>query len=453
MRFLRNFKNFIPLFILYLVIVTLFSRHEVSGDESRHLRYATNITHGYYANPGDLEVANGPGYPLFLVPMVALGLPYWLMRSVNIFLLFGAVWYMYKALRLYIPEKQAILCAYLFGLYPTIFKWLPKLYSEALGLFLLAGFIYYALVYVKAQKQNSRHLLYAGLFLGFLTLTKYVFIHLLLATLAFLVVAYLFTRKKEFRLYAAVFALGCLVYAPFVIHTLVTTDKFMLTGDNGAEILYWRTTPFPEENGDWISFDVVQGKDEIDNLEGWAVEKLQANHLAFIQEIKDLPLEERSRRMMQKALENIKANPMNFIRNTAGSFLRLFFNFPHSYTTQKFQSFFYILPGSFLFVFTMLGVLIALFNYKMSPLELLPFFLLGLMYIGELTLLNGTARNLLVISPLLFLFNAYVWNCQVQIKLRNPNEVAVASSPLSITTIESPPSIKMSSKANLVKES
>jgi len=80
------------------------------------------------------------------------------------------------------------------------------------------------------------------------------------------------------------------------------------------------------------------------------------------------------------------------------------------------------LPGSFLFVFTVLGVLIALYNYKTMPLELWPIFLLGLLYIGELTLLNGSARNLLVISPILFLFNAYVWNCQVQIKLGGPPE-------------------------------
>jgi len=332
----RNLKYFLPLLVLYLLIAILFTHHEITGDEIRHLRYATNITHGYYANPGDLEIANGPGYPLLLAPMVALGLPYWLMRSLNSFLLFGAVWYLFKALTLYLPTRPAVLGAYLFGLYPTIFKWLPQLYSEALGLLLLSGALYHAIVYVRTKKRHSRQLIYAGLLLGFLTLTKYVFIHLLLATLVVLGIGYLFTRRKEFSRYSAIFLLACLVYAPFVIYNKIATDKFMLTGDNGAEILYWRSTPYPDENGDWISFDVVQGKDQVDNLDGWAIDQLQARHLAFIQEIQDLPLSERNERMMQKAIEHLKSNPANFARNTVSSFLRLFFNFPHTYTTQKF---------------------------------------------------------------------------------------------------------------------
>lgn len=414
----RRVLYLLPLLLLYLILVLFFGSNHLDGDELRYIKYADNLIHGYYINTDFPGIYNGPGYPLLIAPLLKMGIPLYWIKVLNAFFLFGAVWNMLRLFDLYLSPRRAMLCTYLFGVYPVTFRWLPTIYAEPLVFLLLTSFMYYAIRYMRAEKRYSRTFFVAGFLLGYVALTKYVFIYLILALIPALLVLYVLSKEQVYALFGRLLVVGALVYSPFVVHNLWATNHLVLTGNNGAEIFYWRSTPYPDEWGDWFSFHVVEGREKIENLEPWGLERLQAHHLDFIRELNGLPLSERNERLKERSFANIRNNPVNYARNTLASFLRMFFNFPYSYSTQKFHSLGYMVPGAFLFVFTMLGIGLALFYYHALLPELVPLFLLGLTYIGVLTLLNGTARNLLVIMPILFLFNGYVWNCLAQIRIR-----------------------------------
>ena len=56
------------LLLLPLVGVFFFGEFNqgLEGDEPRYLGYANNLLNGFYANPNNPELTNGPGYPLFI---------------------------------------------------------------------------------------------------------------------------------------------------------------------------------------------------------------------------------------------------------------------------------------------------------------------------------------------------------------------------------------------------
>src|SRR4051812_36700485 len=70
------FVLFLPFLLIYGVGVALGSGRPLHGDEPGYLSYAANLSHGYYSPANDVLLWWGPGYPIVLLPFVALGLPY-----------------------------------------------------------------------------------------------------------------------------------------------------------------------------------------------------------------------------------------------------------------------------------------------------------------------------------------------------------------------------------------
>src|SRR5689334_5704504 len=73
---------FSPFLIFFIGYVIYFMTDGVSGDQPRYLMYADNLIHGFYSPP-ELDLRNGPGYPIVLIPFVALNLPYLAMTILN----------------------------------------------------------------------------------------------------------------------------------------------------------------------------------------------------------------------------------------------------------------------------------------------------------------------------------------------------------------------------------
>src|SRR6266851_5649506 len=89
----RTLTRLAPLLIVYAFVFFVASRPTLEGDEPRYAEFATHLTHGYYSDRPDVNLWNGPGYPLVLAPFVALHLPWRVVKAVNVFFLFGAVVY------------------------------------------------------------------------------------------------------------------------------------------------------------------------------------------------------------------------------------------------------------------------------------------------------------------------------------------------------------------------
>ena len=112
---MKTFKLLVPLLALYIAIIFAFKSSELKGDEPRYVRYAINLSQGYYSEKNDVEIVNGPGYPLFLLPFIKLKIPLVIPKIMNAFLLFFAIVYFYPTLNLYMDERTSILSTYLTG--------------------------------------------------------------------------------------------------------------------------------------------------------------------------------------------------------------------------------------------------------------------------------------------------------------------------------------------------
>jgi hypothetical protein len=109
-----------PLLFVYAVI-TLVPRAAPS-DEVHYLKFAENLTHGFYSGRGpDINLWYGPGLPLLLTPFVALNASIELMRLLGAVWLFVAVVLFYFLLRLTVLPRLALAGAMAFGLYWPMF--------------------------------------------------------------------------------------------------------------------------------------------------------------------------------------------------------------------------------------------------------------------------------------------------------------------------------------------
>ena len=73
---INPFLIFLPFLLLYTLIALIFPTNGTFGDESRYLMLANHLLNGFYSPPPpNIDLGNGPGYPIILIPFIALHLP------------------------------------------------------------------------------------------------------------------------------------------------------------------------------------------------------------------------------------------------------------------------------------------------------------------------------------------------------------------------------------------
>jgi len=103
---MRNFKLtrnpyllFSPFLLFYIIFVLITQVDKLTGDEYRYVYYADNLLKGFYSPPPPyVDIPNGPGYPIILIPFRLLGLPLVSMKLLNAVFLYLAVVFLYKSL-------------------------------------------------------------------------------------------------------------------------------------------------------------------------------------------------------------------------------------------------------------------------------------------------------------------------------------------------------------------
>jgi len=402
---LKSIRYFLPLLVIYIILILVFSKESFSGDEDRHMSYAQNIVQGFYADTDNPSLRNGPGYPLGMSVFVLAKAPYIVIKLANAVFLLLAVVFFYKTLSIYLSAKKAIILSYVFGLYPPILKWIIYMHSETLALFLVCGFLYFFLKLHKNEANKKRNLSLAAIFLGTLALTKVIFAYAIIALFIFYLFVFIFKRSKKAKNSLLVLGIGFLFCIPYLGYTYAVTGEKFLWGTQGGEILYWRSTPFENEYGNWISADVVLGKEKGDYHTTSSIIK---NHGAFVESLQEYSFLEQDALYKKKAIENMKTYPKKYLQNTVASAFRLFFNYPYSYTNQKPSSFFYILPNMFLVVLIVTTLFLGCKNLSLISFEIRFIALTGAIFIGGLILLDGRVRHLIPAIPLLLFIIAVI---------------------------------------------
>lgn len=338
----KELARLAPLLVLYLGTLVAFPEHP--DDEPSYLALAHRITRGTYvtgnddalldADPAAPDLWFGPGLPLALAPLVALDAPLELVRASGPLFLFGAVLLFYVLARDRWGRRVGLASAYGFGLYPPFWPLLSTVHSEPLAILCLTA----------AMLALARHLrtgsaatfLTAAAGLAGLALSRVAFGWVLTLVLAASVVAWLLRRTRPAGVLAAIVALALLMCTPWLAYTYAKTGRAFQWGSSGALSLYWMSSPYPGDSGDWRqASDVFQ-------------DPALAPHRPFFTTLRGLPLAEQNAAIERQALRNIADHPVEYGKNVLANLSRLLFNTPYSESPWKPNDLFYAVPNGLL---------------------------------------------------------------------------------------------------------
>ncbi len=379
--------------MLFAVYILFFAvavpRTGFQGDEQRYLVLSRNLTHGYYSPPGEVNLWNGPGYPLLLTPFYLLKLSPTLLRAVNVPLLWAAIFYIYQFLLFYIPRSSLTRHAWVLGLYPPFVYHLHLLLSEVLAVFLVAGFSYHCCRFV--QKGKWADGLVAVIFLAWLTLTKVIFGYVVPVSILFLLL--LFWQRKNFRRLMLVLMIGFIFCVPYLLYTYSLTGNIFYWSNAGGMQLYWMSSPYAEDFGDWHSASRVR-----------RIPGLAKNHARFFGQVsKQHNSVLRDQAFMRRAIVNIRSHPDKFVRNWLMNIGRIFLGWPYSHRYKPWwQIVAYALPN----IVLMLLVCAAVYATKTLPWELYALSMIAIIYLFASSLVSAYGRSLTPVVPVILVVAA-----------------------------------------------
>ncbi|HZO49363.1 MAG TPA: glycosyltransferase family 39 protein [Gaiellaceae bacterium] len=343
----------LPLLVLLVVVTFVFPDRQ--DDEAGYLELARNITHGHYvtgrpdalldADPSYPDLWFGPGLPLLLAAPVALGLPLGLIRLVGPLALFGALALVFRLLQRYLSRRAALAWTYALGVYLPFYTLLPNLHSEPLAiLFAVAALAALARV---AEGDARRWQLLGGAALAGLALTRVDYGWVVtVAAIVFLAWWALSRRREALRL-ALTCAVALVLCLPWLAYTYAKTDRAFQWGNSGSLSLYWMSSPYSGDLGDWQQASAVFTDPHL------------ARHRPFFETLRGLPLGEQNARLERRALSNIVHHPVAYAENVAANVSRLLFDTPYSYAPQRLSALYFALPNALVLAVALLAAAVA----------------------------------------------------------------------------------------------
>lgn len=417
---------FLPLMVIYITVVLVFSSVGLEGDENRHIRYATNLTHGYYTDADNPELLNGPGYPMVLAPFVASNSGLLLLKFLNAFFVIVGVVYFYKSVGLFTTKKHSIFFAYLIGLYPPLIRYMPLLYSESLAFMVICGLIYHLYKLSQSEKINRKQLVIASLYLGLLIMVKIIFLHVIGLGILLIAGLYIVHKNKQvLRIFIVIF-LGTIFITPYLIYAYTLTGKPFYLGTGAGEILYHRSSPYENELGNWFSKEDALNGQSVNYEPSQVYENLHQlsnNHRNFYLKLEPLTNIERDSAFKSMAIKNMKANPSKYLKNTIANTGRFFFHYPFSYRNQNMNVYGYMIPNMFILVLWTLSLFPTFLTKKKIPYVLKTILVFNLVYACGIILADGRGRNFIIMVPSLILFFSYVYTNIIKITLVKDGEL------------------------------
>jgi len=398
-------SKFLPLLILYLFLVIVLSSNTFQGDEKGYVSYANYLLQSPHSFHDDVNLWWGPGYPIVLTPFVYWRLPLLTAKLLNSFFLFGAILYLYKTLGLYIQKNYAVILTYCIGLYPPLMREIPLLMTESLVFFLTCGFVFHFCKLYRQPGTNWFHLLVTSLYLGYLALTKVFFGYVILVGILLYLFLLFKQRKTQYIQTALVYALALMWCTPYLIVTFSLTGKLFYWGSSGGLSLYWMTTPYNNELGDWFSPKDVEVLPEL------------SQHREFFDRITILSEVGKDEAFKNQAKYNIINHPVKYAINWAANIGRLLFSYPFSYAPQKLSTYFYIIPNMFIVVLLALSIYPAIMRRGSIPYEIYVLILFALISFGGTSLLSGFARQFYPLVPIILLWLSFVYFRILKIEL------------------------------------
>ncbi len=418
-RALQNpYLLFLPFLFLFIAYVLLKNNDAFESDEARYFMFSEHLLNGYYSDPAPgINLWNGPGYPIFLMPFVALKLPLVIIPLMNALFHYLSVVFLFKALSRIASVKAALFFSLFWALYYNGYAEMPFILTESLTAFLVSAI---GLCAVIGFSENKRwHIIGAGLLFGYLVLVKIIFSNVLLALLLATGILWIFNRKKPlFRNAFIIPVVALLINIPYLFYTWNLTGKKLYWRNSGGMSLYWMSTPFEKEYGEWhnATISLYDRNETADSTIMFNEKKLQDNHRADYAEIYALPAIEQDDAFKKKAIANIKAHPVKFVKNIIANGGRLVFDYPYSYTYQTYTSLLRVSINGILLTLMLLSAFLTLLNWRKIPFSVRFVLMAMLLYLGGSLLVSVYARMFYIILPWMLLWVGFVLDKTVSIR-------------------------------------
>ena len=412
---------FLP-FLIVLIIFAILNPTTGYGDEHRYLTFANNLVHGFYSPPPpNVNLTNGPGYPIILTPFVALNLPLIYITLLNPFFYYFSIIFLYKALLKVVSYKTTLIFSFFWACYYLGYQNIVYVMTETLT-YLLISILIYSLINVFQSTNRSRtrkYIILSGFILGYIVLTKIAFIYVLFAMLAGSVLLWVFNRKESnYKRLAAITVAGFITVLPYLIYAYALTGRMFYFNTNTGDSLYWASTPFANEYGDWKG-DLSQGAAVLSNYNiPGAVDTLVAHHQKDFDIINQYSGYLKDSVFKKIAINNIKNHPLKFLQNCFYNAGRLVFHYPFSQAIQR-PKILLVFPINGIILTLMLFSLIPTFlNWRKLSIPLRFLLIFTFLYLGMSTLVSALVRMFTIIVPILLFWFANIFQNTVKVNLR-----------------------------------
>lgn len=346
MRRLGDTVALFPLLPVFVLATFFFVRRP--SDERNYVVLAHNLLDGNYAglgwrpasaygssaDPSMPDLWFGPGLPGALTPLVKLDLPIEALRLTGPLFLFGAILVFHRLLRLQVGDGTALFGAYALGLYFPFYMLLPTIHSEPLTILLIVS-----MLYLLSRYLSSGRLAYgvcAAAAAAGVALTRVEYGWVVTGMLLVFGLWWLISRRRVVLRVVCVYSLALVFCLPWLAFTHSVTGRVFVWGNSGSLSLYWMSSPYPQDLGDWRggAYEVVVSDPKL------------AHHKKFFLELAPLDPTEQNRRLERRALENIRGSPLKFAKNVSANVSRMIFGFPFSATPESLSTLFYLIPNT-----------------------------------------------------------------------------------------------------------
>lgn len=414
---LRNpYLLFLPFLLYYICFIVINKWPALYGDEIRYTDFAWRLLHGYYSPPAPyINLWNGPGYPIVIALFMALRQHALYITLANAFFMYLGVVFLYQSIRLLSSRKIALIFSLPLAAYPNALSMLPILYTEAFTGFLVSALVYALVLY--HIKRSNKFLLLSGLILGYLTLTKVIFGYVLVLSLSVCIALLLYRRNRKLHLASIkILLIAFAVTLPYLAYTYHITGKLFYWGNSGGMSLYWMSTPYNNEYGDWKvpELNNNQYPELFKSPEGAAF--LKKNHQKEVSWILKHNNVEQDALFKQAAIKNIEQHPLKFAANYYDNCSRMLFNFPYSYSYQDAAIVGNIIRGSLILWLSLACLVITCINWRAVAYPVKFMLLITGIYLLLSGALSAYPRQLDVMVPVLLF-----WAALTMFKLKKPN--------------------------------
>jgi hypothetical protein len=228
---------------------------------------------------------------------------------------------------------------------------------------------------------------------------------------------------------------------PWLAYTYHMTGKVFYWSSYGGNNLYWMSSPYENEYGDWMSYPFHSSPRQYLLPGTW--EKVKSLHQKDFEQIfkskkaQDLYIKNgeiqgspytgviQDDTLKKIAYRNILSHPIKFINNSISNAGRIIFNYPASYILQKPTTLKRLPVNGSLIVVSAFCFIITVLSWGRIPFSIRFLLFFALFYFFGSLLGSAEPRMFTIIVPILLFWIAYIIHKTIKVNLKFQKDINI----------------------------